>query len=239
MRLLLIEDDLSVAESVELILKSVGHVVDVVGLGEEGIELGAQAVYDLIVLEIMLPDMDGYEVLRRLRAAGVETPVLVLTGLSDVEHRVKSLASGADDHMTKPFDRRELVVRVQAVLRRARGGSRPIIRTGRLAIDLDRRSALVDGREMNLTGKEYAVIELMSLRKGVTVSKEMILRHLYDRHDEPEKKIIDVFICKLRKKISAATGGERYIKTLWGRGYVLCDPSGLGREDEPVAVSAA
>jgi two-component system, cell cycle response regulator CtrA len=180
--------------------------------------------YDLIVLDILLPDIDGYEVLRRLRSAKVATPTLMLSGLSEPDSKIKGFGIGADDYLTKPFDRRELVARVHAIIRRARGHAESVIRTGRLAVNLDTRTAEVDNQPLHLTGKEYQILELLSIRKGTTLTKEMFLNHLYGGIDEPEVKIIDVFICKLRKKLGMATGGDNYIETVWGRGYVLRDP---------------
>jgi two-component system cell cycle response regulator CtrA len=173
----------------------------------------------------MLPDIDGYEVLRRLRAARVKTPILILSGLSELDNKLKGLGFGADDYITKPFDKRELVARINAIVRRAKGHSQSIIRTGRLTINLDTRTVESNGAPIHLTGKEYGILELLSLRKGTTLTKEMFLNHLYGGIDEPELKIIDVFVCKLRKKLSSACEGENYIETVWGRGYVLRDPA--------------
>jgi two-component system cell cycle response regulator CtrA len=172
----------------------------------------------------MLPDIDGYEVLRRLRAARVRTPILILSGLGELDHKIKGLGFGADDFLTKPFDRRELIARIQAIVRRSKGHSQSTIRTGKLVVNLDNHVVSVDDHPLHLTAKEYGIIELLSLRKGTTLTKEMFLNHLYGGMDEPELKIIDVFVCKLRKKLSTATGGEHYIETVWGRGYVLRDP---------------
>ena len=235
MRALLVEDDPTTAQSVEMMLTSAGMVVDSTDLGEDGLEIGKLYDYDIIVLDLMLPDIDGFEVLRRLRDARVQTPVLILSGLTESETKVKGLGSGADDYLTKPFNREELLARIQAIVRRSKGHSQSIIGTGKLSVNLDTRTVEVEGQTIHLTGKEYGILELLSLRKGTTLTKDMFLNHLYGGMDEPELKIIDVFICKLRKKLSAATGGANYIETVWGRGYVLRDPEG---EAKPAAVGA-
>ena len=224
MRILLIEDDSSTAKSIELMLQSENFIVDSTDLGEDGLEIGKLYDYDLMILDLMLPDMDGYEVLRRLRSAKIMTPVLILSGLSEPDSKVKGLGFGADDYLTKPFDKAELIARIHAIIRRSKGHSESVIRTGKLAVNLDTRMVEVDNQPVHLTGKEYGILELLSLRKGTTLTKEMFLNHLYGGMDEPELKIIDVFICKLRKKLSKATDGENYIETVWGRGYVLRDP---------------
>ena len=224
MRVLLIEDDSAVAQSIELMLKSESFNVYTTDLGEEGVDLGKLYDYDIIILDLMLPDIDGYEVLRRLRAARVRTPILILSGLGELDHKLKGLGFGADDFLTKPFDRRELIARIQAIVRRSKGHSESTIRTGKLVVNLDNHVVTVEDHPLHLTAKEYGIIELLSLRKGTTLTKEMFLNHLYGGMDEPELKIIDVFVCKLRKKLSTATGGEHYIETVWGRGYVLRDP---------------
>ncbi|MEM8914540.1 MAG: response regulator transcription factor, partial [Pseudomonadota bacterium] len=179
---------------------------------------------------------DGYEVVRRFRSARVETPILILSGLSELDHKIKGLGIGADDYLTKPFDKRELVARIHAIVRRSKGHADSIIRTGRLAVNLDTRTVEVDSQPLHLTGKEYGILELLSLRKGTTLTKEMFLNHLYGGMDEPELKIIDVFVCKLRKKLSHSTGGDNYIETVWGRGYVLRDPQPIEEPEPQVAV---
>jgi two-component system cell cycle response regulator CtrA len=224
MRVLLVEDDSATATSIEMMLRAEGFICDTTDLGEDGLEIGKLYDYDIIILDLMLPDIDGYEVLRRLRAARVRTPILILSGLGELDHKIKGLGFGADDFLTKPFDRRELIARIQAIVRRAKGHSESVIRTGKLTVNLDSRTVEVEAQPLHLTGKEYGILELLSLRKGTTLTKEMFLNHLYGGMDEPELKIIDVFVCKLRKKLSVATGGENYIETVWGRGYVLRDP---------------
>ncbi|MEQ8707439.1 MAG: response regulator transcription factor [Rhodospirillales bacterium] len=224
MRVLLVEDEQATAKSIELMLRSENMVVDTTEYGEDGLEIGKLYDYDIIILDLMLPDIDGYEVLRRLRDAKVQTPVLILSGLSEPDNKIKGLGTGADDYLTKPFDKRELIARIQAIVRRSKGHAQSIIYTGRLSVNLDARTVEVDSHPIHLTGKEYGILELLSLRKGTTLTKEMFLNHLYGGIDEPELKIIDVFVCKLRKKLSNATAGENYIETVWGRGYVLRDP---------------
>jgi len=224
MRVLLVEDDAASSKSIEMMLRTEGYVCDCTDLGEDGLEIGKLYDYDLIILDLMLPDMDGFEVLRRLRAANVHAPILILSGLVEPVHKIKGLDIGADDYLTKPFNKDELIARIQAVVRRSKGYSESVIRTGTIAVNLDSRTVQVNDQYVHLTGKEYEIFELLSLRKGTTISKEMFLNHLYGGIDEPELKIIDVFVCKLRKKLSAATGGDNFIETAWGRGYVLRDP---------------
>ncbi|ADM09859.1 two-component transcriptional regulator [Parvularcula bermudensis HTCC2503] len=225
MRVLLIEDDGATAQSIELMLKSDGFNVYTTDLGEEGVDLGKLYDYDIILLDLNLPDMTGFDVLKSLRVAKVNTPILILTGLGDTENKVRGLGFGADDYMTKPFHKDELVARIHAIVRRSKGHSQSVITTGALTVNLDAKTVEVSGQRVHLTGKEYQMLELLSLRKGTTLTKEMFLNHLYGGMDEPELKIIDVFICKLRKKLAAATDGEHYIETVWGRGYVLRDPA--------------
>jgi len=243
MRVLLVEDDSATAASIEMMLRTEGFICDTTDLGEDGLEIGKLYDYDIIILDLMLPDIDGYEVLRRLRAARVRTPILILSGLAELDNKIKGLGFGADDFVAKPFDRRELIARIQAIVRRAKGHSESVIRTGKLTVNLDSRTVEVDSHPLHLTGKEYGILELLSLRKGTTLTKEMFLNHLYGGMDEPELKIIDVFVCKLRKKLSIATAGDNYIETVWGRGYVLRDPpadaeSATASHHEPVAAVA-
>lgn len=224
MRVLLIEDDRATAQGIELMLKSEGFNVYVTDYGEEGVDLGKLYDYDIILLDLNLPDMPGFDVLKTLRVAKVDTPILILSGNADIDNKVRGLGSGADDYMTKPFHKEELIARIHAVVRRSKGHSQSIIKTGDIAVNLDAKTVEVNSQRVHLTGKEYQMLELLSLRKGTTLTKEMFLNHLYGGMDEPELKIIDVFICKLRKKLSAATGGDNHIETVWGRGYVLRDP---------------
>ncbi|MGI9370060.1 MAG: response regulator transcription factor CtrA [Ruegeria sp.] len=238
MRILLVEDDPTTSKSIELMLTHANLNVYATDLGEEGIDLAKLYDYDLILLDLNLPDMNGHEVLRQLRNARVETPILILSGADDTESKIKGFGFGADDYLTKPFHREELVARIHAIIRRSKGHSQSVIHTGRVEVNLDAKTVAVEGKPVHLTGKEYQMLELLSLRKGTTLTKEVFLNHLYGGMDEPEMKIIDVFICKLRKKLSNATGGDNYIETVWGRGYVLRDPQALAMGDTRMAVSA-
>ncbi|MEM6277100.1 MAG: response regulator transcription factor [Pseudomonadota bacterium] len=237
MRVLLVEDDPTTAKSIELMLTHASLNVYSTDMGEEGIDLAKLYDYDLILLDINLPDMNGLEVLRQLRVSKIETPILILSGDTDTESKIKGFGFGADDYLTKPFHREELVARIHAIIRRSKGHAQSIIRTGRVDVNLDAKTVEVEGKPVHLTGKEYQMLELLSLRKGTTLTKEMFLNHLYGGMDEPELKIIDVFICKLRKKLSTATGGENHIETVWGRGYVLRDPE-PSLNEEPVKLRA-
>ncbi|MDB4203085.1 response regulator transcription factor [Planktomarina temperata] len=224
MRILLIEDDPATSKSIELMLGHANFNVYTTDLGEEGIDLAKLYDYDLILLDLVLPDINGHDVLRQLRVARIDTPILILSGETDTENKMRGFGSGADDYLTKPFHREELIARIHAIIRRSKGHSQSIIKTGDIEVNLDGKTVEVRGNTVLLTGKEYQILELLSLRKGTTLTKEMFLNHLYGGMDEPELKIIDVFICKLRKKLSEATGRENHIETVWGRGYVLRDP---------------
>jgi two-component system cell cycle response regulator CtrA len=229
MRVLTIEDDAPTAKAIELMLKSNGFNVFVTDLGEEGIDLAKLYDYDVITLDLNLPDMSGYEVLKTLRAAKIRTPIIIVSGMADVYDKVKGLGFGADDYITKPFHRDELIARIHAVVRRAKGHAQSVIEIGDLVVNLSLKTADVGGSRVHLTGKEYQMLELLSLRKGMTLSKEMFLNHLYGGRDEPELKIIDVFICKLRKKLANASKsterpeGQTYVHTVWGRGYRIAE----------------
>ena len=239
MRVLLVEDDPSTAKSIELMLSHANLNVYTTDLGEEGIDLAKLYDYDLILLDINLPDMNGHEVLRQLRLSRIETPILILSGEDGTESKLKGFGFGADDYMTKPFHREELVARIHAIIRRSKGHAQSVIKTGTVSVNLDAKTVEVEGSPVHLTGKEYQMLELLSLRKGTTLTKEMFLNHLYGGMDEPELKIIDVFICKLRKKLSEATGGDNHIETVWGRGYVLRDPDPISQKDpEDIAIGA-
>ncbi len=237
MRVLLIEDDPNTAKSIEMMSTDANLNVYSTDIGEEGIDLAKLYDYDLILLDVNLPDINGYEVLRHLRLARITTPILILSGSDDTESKIRGFGFGADDFLTKPFHREELIARIHAIIRRSKGHSQSIIQTGRIAVNLDAKTVDVDGMPVHLTGKEYQMLELLSLRKGTTLTKEMFLNHLYGGMDEPELKIIDVFVCKLRKKLATATGDDSYIQTVWGRGYVLKDPGPLA-QGAPIAIGA-
>ncbi len=223
MRVLQIEDDGATAQTVELMLMSEGFSVQTTDLGEEGLDLARSYDYDLILLDLNLPDMYGLDVLRTLRAEKIETLVMISTGDTRIETKVKALNLGADDYMTKPFHKDELVARIYAIVRRSKGLVHSVIKTGEIVVNLDMKTVEVGGTRVHLTGKEYQMLELLSLRKGTALSKEMFLNHLYGGIDVPEIKIVDVFICKLRKKLGSGNGGKHHIDTVWGRGYVLRD----------------
>jgi two-component system, cell cycle response regulator CtrA len=223
-RVLLVEDDKETAQSINLMLKTEGLNVYTTERGEEGIDLAKMYDYDIILLDLNLPDMPGYEVLRSLHMARVAIPILILSGLASIEDKVRGLGLGADDYLPKPFHRDELVARIHAIVRRSKGHAQSRITTGGLVVNLDAKIAELNGEPIRLTGKEYEILELLALRKGSTMTKEMFLNHLYGGLDEPEAKIIDVFICKLRKKLNA-NGGHDYIETIWGRGYTLREPA--------------
>ncbi len=220
MRALLIEDDIAASKAIELMLESEGYACDSTDLGLDGLETARIFDYDFIILDLMLPDIDGLEVLRRMRAAKVQRPILILSGLSQPDDKVKALTAGADDYLTKPFDREELIARIRAIVRRSNGYADVIIRTGGLSINLGTRTVTLDGQQIHLTRREYAILELLALRKGGTLRKDMIMSRLYGGMEEREIKIVDVYVCMLRKKLSSA-GGENYIETVWGQGYLM------------------
>ena len=230
---MLIEDDSATAQSIELMLKAQGFNVYTTDLGEEGIDLGKLYEYEIVLLDLNLPDMSGFEVLRSMRVSKVKTPILILSGVAGIENKVKGLGLGADDYLTKPFHKDELVARIHAVVRRSQGHAESTVQVADLTVNLDAKTAEITGERVPLTGKEYQMLEYLSLRKGSTVTKDMFLGQLYGGMDEPDIKIIDVFICKLRKKLADASNGKDYIETVWGRGYVLREPP-----DHPASMSA-
>jgi len=225
-RVLLVDDDAAIAWSIELMLKIEEINVYRTDLGEEGVDLGKIYDYDIILLDLNLPDISGYEVLRSLRSAKVVTPVLILSGLASIEDKIRGLGLGADDYLSKPFHKDELIARIHALVRRSKGHAQSVIAVGDLIVNLEARNVELRGQKLHLTAKEYQILALLALRIGSTLTKEMFLNHLYGGlDDEPEAKIIDVFICKLRKKLANASGGQDYIETVWGRGYALREPT--------------
>jgi len=220
MRVLVVEDDVSAATAIATALRTAGIVVEQSDTGEDAVDLARKYDFDIIVLDLMLPDMEGYEVLRRMRSAGLETPVLVLSGISGSDTKLNGFRAGADDFITKPFDFNEFKARLEAIVRRSKGYSQPTLRVGSLRVNQATREVAVGDTPVRLTGKEFAILELLLLRKGMMLTKETFLDHLYGGVDEPEIKIIDVFICKLRKKLTEA-GADGLIGTVWGQGYIL------------------
>lgn len=225
MRVLLIEDDPATAQSLELMLKAEGMNVYHTDLGEEGIDLAKLYDYDIILLDLGLPDISGFEVLRSLRVTKIKTPVLIVSELGGIEDKVRGLGHGADDYLTKPFHKDELVARIHAIVRRAKGHAESLIVVGDLVINLDQKTTEIGGERVHLTGKEYHMLECLAFRVGKLCTKEMLLDHLYGGMDEPDNKIIDIFIFKLRRKLSAVADGRNYIETVWGCGYRLVEPA--------------
>ena len=225
MRVLVVDDDPVSTALVKKALEGQQYVVECTDRGEDALDILKVYDFDALVLDLRLPDLDGGKVLRRLRSIGSVVPVMIVSGISDRAARIQALLDGADDYLTKPFDRDELVARLKVRIRRAKGHASSEIRIGRLAVDLASRTVTVEGQPLKVTAKEYGILELLALRRGTTLSKEVFLDHLYGGIDEPEQKIIDVFICKLRKKIQAVGGGPG-IETVWGQGYVLREPQG-------------
>ena len=226
MRVLMIEDDVLSNRVLVQALRDTGAVVEQVDSGEEALDILKHYDFDIVMVEMTLLDMEGYEVVRRMRAARMNTPVLMLSAFVRPQARVKAFAIGADDFITKPFDVCECVARMQAVVRRTKGFSQSVLQVGELELSLETRSVSIAGRPVHLTGKEYSILELLVMRKGMVLTKEVFLNHLYGGMDEPEVKIIDVFICKLRKKL-AESGAPSVIGTVWGRGYTVRDPAPL------------
>ena len=224
MRVLHIEPDPNTASAVHHMLEKAGMKVYTTDSGAEGKDLAMIYDYDLILLELTLPDMCGHELLKKLRVKGNTTPVLILSNLEDVASKLKAFGLGADDYMTKPFHREELVSRILAIVRRSRGHAQSIIKTGSISLNLDKQEVTVEGKTVHLTGREYQIMELLSMRKGTTVTKDMFLNHLYGGMDEPDIKIIDVFMVKLRRKLVEAGAADHGLETVWGRGYALNDP---------------
>jgi two-component system, cell cycle response regulator CtrA len=225
LQVLIVDNQTDFARSMSFLLTLEGMVVYTTGLGEEGVSLGKIYDYDIILLELQLPDISGYDVLRSLRSAKISTPVLILSGLTDIAYKIKCLGLGADDYLPKPFDNEELVARIHAIVRRSKGHAQSLIVIGDLVVNIEAKKAHIRGTLVQLTVKEYQVLELLALRKGATMTKDMFLDHLYGGTDEPECKVVDVYICKLRRKLLDAGGSLDYIGTIWGQGYVLREPA--------------
>ncbi|HWY62415.1 MAG TPA: response regulator transcription factor [Rhizomicrobium sp.] len=221
MRALLIENDLAASKSIEAVLHREGIYMDTTNTGEDGMNLCRHYDYDIVILGSRLPDMRGLDVIRGLRKAQIQIPILVLSFAAAAENQVRTLDAGADDHLTMPFHNAEMVARVRALVRRSRGHCDPAITTGRVTVNLASRTAAVNGVSLPLTAKEYQILELLSLRRGTTLNAEVLINHIYANGEGPESRTIELFICKLRKKLANATGGDRCIETIKTRGYLL------------------
>ena len=208
MRVLVIEADPIASRGLTEMLRGGGAVVEHATTGDDGLDLVRHYEFDLVLVDLALPDGDGTEVVRRMRAARIETPAVVMSAQTRAEIKVRAFGAGADDFICKPYDPAEMQARLQAIMRRSKGYSQPTLALGSLQLNLDSREVTVAGRDVHLTGKEYAILELLVLRKGMVLTKEAFLNHLYGGMDEPEMKIIDVFICKLRKKLAEAGSAE-------------------------------
>ena len=224
MRLLLACADPAAARPLRAVLQAQGWVVDPADTAEEALDFVHHYEHAAVLIADGLPDMAAHEAVRRLRAKGVRTPAVVLSASERAGERVRAFSAGADDVVAKGVDRDELVARLRAVTRRARGHAQNLLAIGPVGLNLDSRAVHVHGRPVRLTGKEFAILELLALRRGMVMTKEAILNHLYGGLDEPEMKIIDVFVCKLRKKLADA-GAPEVIATVWGRGYIAREPA--------------
>ncbi len=219
MRLLLVEDSERLRRYLAKGLRQAGYAVDVAGDGEQGLWLAMENDYDVIILDRMLPKLDGIAVLRRLREAGRNTHVLILTAKDTVPDRVFGLEQGADDYLVKPFAFEELLARVQALARRKYGITSHSITVGELTIDMARRVVTHGHDEITLRPREYALLELLAVRQGEVVTRSEIEQHIYDETAEPMSNVVNAAVCILRKKLDAAGGPS--IRTRRGMGYVL------------------
>jgi two-component system cell cycle response regulator CtrA len=223
-RVLLVEKASIAARDVALMLKAAGAVTDQTDSGEDALEMLRHSEYDIVLLDLALSDIEGFEVVRRMRIARNDTPVLILSEVILPQARVRAFSLGVDDFLTKPYHKAELLARMQAVVRRTKGCRQSLLRLGRLELNLDNREAFVDGRHIPLTCLEYALLELLVLRPGMVLTKEAILIHLYEGMDKPKGKIIEVYVSKIRRKLAHA-GVVGIIGTIWDRGYTVREPA--------------
>lgn len=238
MRILLAQGHSAEAKTTTGLLSATGGVVDHVRTGRDALMFLQTYEYDIVVLDRSLADGDGSDALRRFRAQGFTAPVLMLMDQSTGKSRAQALRAGADDLLTKPYDTEEFIARVEAVVRRRNGFARSILRVGPLEIDMASREVRIDDQPLAVTRKEYAILELMALRKGRVIPKQNFLDHLYSGLDGPETRVIDVFICNLRKKL-ANWGFGNLIDTVRGHGYIMRDLADVPAEVVPLVAAAA
>lgn len=222
-RVLLVEDSVRLSKYIKKGLSRAGYSVDAALDGEEGLWLALSNDYDALILDLMLPRIDGITLLRRLREEGRKTHVLILTAKETVPDRVRGLGEGADDYLTKPFALEELIARVQALVRRSYGLKNPVIRIGSLEIDSTKRIATRKGKKLDLTNREFALLEYMTMKCGEVVSRTEIELHIYDDRSEPLSNVVDSTIYRLRKKLEMP-GEPTLITTRRGMGYIIEDP---------------
>jgi DNA-binding response OmpR family regulator len=220
MRILLVEDNELQRDSLKSGLAATGYMIDAVADGEDGLRQATGNTYDLIILDVMLPRLSGLEILRRLRAEGRSTPVLMLTARDGVEDRVAGLDLGADDYLTKPFAFAEFLARVRALIRRGHQSATPHLTVGDLEIDSNGHTARRGGVEIPLTPREFAVLEYLCLRAGAVVTRQELCEHLYELDSDPDSNALDVFVSRLRRKLSLP-GHPAPIQTRRGHGYIL------------------
>ncbi len=201
-------------------LRAADIVIEAAETGENALHLARHYDFDIVILDLMRPDMDGYEVIRRMRGGGIRVPVLAVSAASRPEAKIRALWAGADDCVTAPFHKDELLARMRAIVRRSRGYSQAKLGVGPLQLDQDSRQVTVNGQEVHLSGKEFAILELLVLRKGMVVTRQTFLDHLYGGMDEPMMRIIDVFIRNLRCKLANAGCGA-IVSTVRGHGHIV------------------
>jgi len=235
MRVLQVEDDAIVARGTELLLRSVGSIVDTAGTGAEALEILRMTEYDIMIVDLQLPDMQGHELVRQMRARRIETPVLMVTGFSAPAAKMAAFAVGVDDFVAKPVDNAELIARLRAIVRRNNGFSHRVLQAGPVRLDQDGRTLAIGGSPVRLTRKEFDLLELLLIRRGRVVTKGTVLDHLYGGLDEPTSRTVDVFLCYLRKKMAGA-GAPDLIQTVAGVGYRIdAEMAADAMVEQPVA----
>lgn len=218
MRVLLVEDEAPLRETLGARLKREGFAVDLAADGEEGLYLGQEVVFDVAIIDLGLPKLSGMELVRKLRESGRRFPILILTARSSWQDKVEGLRAGADDYLVKPFHVEELLARLNALMRRAAGWSRPLLRCGPIALDTAAQKVTVNGEPVELTSYEYKVLEFLMLNAGNLVSKAELTEHIYQQDFERDSNVLEVFIGRLRRKLDPE-GTIKPIETVRGRGY--------------------
>jgi DNA-binding response OmpR family regulator len=220
MRLLVIEDSIPIAGAVRAMLERRKFAVDVCNDGESGLDFLLRQPYDAAVVDIVLPERDGFSIVESARSHGIQTPILFLTARDAVEDRVRGLNTGADDYLVKPFQEDELVARINALIRRSDRPSHPLITAGKLTVDIAARSATYDGKPVELGTTEFRLLEFLARNAGITFSRAQLLERIWEYDFEGSSNIVDVYVSQVRRKLKAA-GGNDVIKTVWGVGYKL------------------